>query len=150
MAALAIAGREWLEPANERRRAGFAFGLDVRDIGCRGLAAGRAGRAVMSAAVEGKGMTARAVGFAARAEALFRLPRSMAELCLALVTLGAALRRHFADRALAHVVTVGTRDLGLDDVKAVPAHATCGEPSLLNVQPASVRSVTRGLATATR
>ena len=83
----------------------------------------------------------------ASAEALLRLLRRVAELPLPLMTRGAAFGRHFAHRALAHVMTLGTSDLRLDHVKAVAAHASRREPGLLDVQAAPVRSVTRALST---
>lgn len=149
VAALAVPGRIRLQPANERRRAAFAFGLDVFDVDGRFVAVGEADRAVVPAAVEGKDVTLGTVCSATGAEALFRLLRGVAELALSLVTLGAAFRSDFADRALVHVVTLGTSDLGLDHVKAVAAHSPRREPGLLHVQTASIGPIIGGFSTTT-
>ena len=98
----------------------------------------------------GENVAARAVGFAAVAEALFCGRGRMRQFRLLLVAHRAATRRDFAHRSARHVVTVGTSHLGFGDVHAVAAHGARGEPGALDVQALPARAVSRVPAAAAR
>ena len=110
----------------------------------------RAELVFVSTTLEGEDVAIRAISLAAVAEALLRLLGRMRELALPSVARGAAFGRDFAHRALAHVMTFGAGDLGLDHVHAVAGHRARAQPCLLDVQPAPVGAIARTFTAAAR